>query len=50
MVGIQQGVDGRVGVRQDDGRVHQPGVHSAGAAEGLDGIDGVQGKPTEHEE
>lgn len=50
MVGVQQGVDGGVSVREDNTEIGECYVDPAVRAEGLDAVDGVERDPADHEE
>lgn len=50
MVGVEERVDGRVNVCEDDGEVHAALGHGARLAKRLHAVDRVEREPTDHEE
>ena len=50
MIGVQDGIDGRIDVWQDDREVEHRQRYVHRGTEGEHTVDGVQGEPAEHEE
>ena len=50
VVGVEEGIDGRVEMREGDSEEHDPAGCRAVLTERLHAVDGVQWKPADHEE
>lgn len=50
MVGVEERVDGRVEVAEDNGDIHDKRRYIAVLAKGLHTVDSVEREPTDHEE